>query len=181
MKIIFYLGTLNKCDMTITDKIVYSQILYRSLWQNSESFDNEGKFSMDYYTDFNDGYVPIEWELTSSIAHDLSISDRQFFRTKSHLIELGYLSENGIKAIDKITDCFFELKNGKGLKGLALIVYSYIAHKSEKYGWVDKYHAKIAEDLAIDRTNLEHILSDLRNRRIVSVKNDGRRRLLRVV
>ena len=168
--------------MTIADKIVYSQILYRSLWDYGEmTFTKQGEFSIEGYEDELDGVVPIGWTVTQSISKGVNITKRQFYRSKKNLEDNGYLIDGGIRLIEGVTATFFELKTTSGLRGLPLIVFSYLSHKCAKYGQVDKYHGAMAEELGMDRTNLEHILTDLRNWHYITVQYKGRQPLIKTV
>jgi len=181
MKVIFYSATLFKTNLTITDKIVYSQLVYRSLWDcEDKPFDSDGTFSIEKYEINYEGYIPVGWTIDESISSVLNISRAQYFRSKAHLFELGYVSEYGIRLVTDVTANFFELKTDTGLSGMRLIVYSYIAHKNKTYGWYDKYHVAMAKELGIkDVHNLEHILTYLRENRFISVKYRGKQTLLR--
>lgn len=183
MKAIFYPCTLKESSMTIADKIVYSQILYRSLWDYGEmTFTKQGEFSVEGYEDELDGVVPIGWTVTpSAIASGLNISRAKFYQSQKSLGDNGYLIDGGIRLIEGVTATFFELKTTSGLRGLPLIVFSYLSHKCAKYGQVDKYHGAMAEELGMDRTNLEHILTDLRNRHYITVQYKGRQPLIKTV
>lgn len=181
-KVIFYPCTLKESSMTIADKIVYSQILYRSLWDESAAtFTKGGQVSTDEYMTEYDGVVPFGWSVSSSMAKELNITQRQFYRSKSNLENNGYLVYGGIRLIEGVTATFFELKTTSGLRGLPLIVFSYLSHKCAKYGQVDKYHGAMAEELGMDRTNLEHILTDLRKRHYITVQYKGRQPLIKTV
>ena len=80
-----------------------------------------------------------------------------------------------------MTDFFYELRTESGLRGMPLIVYSYLYHKTKAYGWVDKYHGKMAEEFCISRSRVEHIISDLRRGGFLEVCYKGRCPLLRAV
>lgn len=181
MKVIFYSAILSDTNLTITDKIVYSQFVYRSLWDNNEeTFDKDGSVDLETYEYDYEGYVPIGWSINESIASDMNISRAQYYLSKSHLTRHGYISEYGIRLVSDFSSNFFELKTKTGLTGWSLIVYSYLAHKSAYFGWVDKYHDQIAKDLCIsDVSNLEHILSQLKRNGFIQVKCRGKQRLLR--
>lgn len=181
MKVIFYPGSLQESNMTVSDAVLYCQILYRSICDGGrEVFGVDGKqFTTEHFETDCGWYVPIGWSVTASIASEINITRRQYFRSKKKLEENGYITIDGVLLLDGITNSYFELKPKSGLSGLRLIVYSYLANKSAKYGWVDKYHQAIARELGIDRTNLEHILTDLRGLGLIKVKNIGERRLLR--
>lgn len=181
MKSVLYPGILGESNLTATDKIVYSQILYRSLWDNSTSFTVDGNFSISEYTDYSDGYVPLSWSATSYIHYTVNISERQFFRSKKNLIDYGYMDSESIKLLDGITDTFFTLKTDTGLSGLRLIVYSYLADKTEKYGWVDKYRDAMAKELHLSENVLVNCLTYLHNAGFIERKRKVRQILIRAV
>ena len=182
MKAIFYTSTLSECNLTATDKIVYSQMLYRSLWDDNEtSFSNEGELILDTYETEYEGYVPIGWSVNETLAPELNITTRQYYISRKKLRDMGYMTEYGIRLLPDTLNHFFELKTDTGLSGYRLIVYSYIAHKNAEYGWMDKYHSVMATELHMDRGNLEHILTDLREQGRIAVKYRGRQAMLRAV
>ena len=184
MKTVFYPGVLGDTNMTLSDKLVYCQILYRSLWDNaSETFDKDGKFSPDnYWAEM----VPIGESVTSGVSKGINITSRQYFISYSHLREIDYITsadEYGPKGYLTILPCFakgyFELITESFLTGWPLIVYSYIYFKSKRYGWVDKYHSKIAEELQLSRSYLERVFTKLKDAGLIQYKDKGRQRLIR--
>ena len=165
--------------MTAMDSIVYSQILYRSLWDTNASFTQDGEFSLSYHQEEGGGYVELGWSVNESLAKELNISRRQYYQSRKNLQDAGYISKDGVLLLDGVTDTFFELKVGCGMRGMALIAYSYLANKTEKYGWVDKYHKAIAEDLHITERGLQKILAKLIKWRLVETKDGWKQTLLR--
>ena len=165
--------------MTAMDKIVYSQILYRSLWDSNASFTKDGDFSLSYYLEDNDGWVDIGWSVDESLAKELNISRRQYYQSKKNLQDSGYISKDGVLLLDGVTDTFFELKVNSGMRGLSLIVYSYLFNKTRKYGWVDKYHKAIAKELNITERGLQQILAKLIKCGLVQTKEGYKQTLLR--
>lgn len=184
MKSVFYLGILDDTNLSVSDKLVYCQILYRSLWDNSEeTFDKQGYFAPENYSN---GEVPIGITVSSSIADSVNISKRQYFASLNRLRELEYIISGDAYTPDGyvvmsncLTSEYFKLRTETGLTGLSLIVYSYIHFKSAKYKVVDKYHAAIASELRMSRSHLEQILTKLREGRHIIVKERKRQRLLR--
>ena len=179
MKIIFYLGTLNKCDMTITDKIVYSQMRYRSLMDGGrESFESDGTF-----TSSRDGSVPVSWTASQDFHDGVNVSRRQFFLSKRKLKKEGYIKtisgEPSLIFDNDTIGSFFELRTDTGLSGLSLIVYSYLDNKTEKYGWVDKYHDAIARELCVSSITLANCLARLIKDGFIEKKRRGKQVLLR--
>lgn len=183
MKAIFYPRTLFESTMTTTDRLVYSQLLYRSLWDNYESFDVDGAFTTEIYTSEYDGFVPIGWSATEQIIHNLNISKRSFYLSKQRLKEQGYIvgGESGdrIYIIPNVTVNYVELEYKTGLSGMNLIVYSYLNQKCKEYGWIDKYHVALAKELGISRPRLENIVSVLQDGGFLNKKSKGHQMLLR--
>lgn len=176
MKSVFYLGVLDNTAMTIADKLVYSQILYRSLWDCPEgTFDVDGKFCPENYIC---NVVPLGDSVSREIADYLNMSERQYYSSVKHLRELDYLCDVGgephIEIIDGcFSDEYFELIPESRLSGYSLIFYSYLCYKSAKYGWVDKYHSAIAKDLRMLRSNLERMITNLKNKKLIMTKERG--------
>ena len=165
--------------MTTMDSIVYSQILYRSLWDTNASFTQDGEFSLSYHQEEGGGYVELGWSVNESLAKELNISRRQYYQSRKNLQDAGYISKDGVLLLDGVTDTFFELKVDCGMRGMALIAYSYLFCKSKKYGWVDKYHKAIADDLHIPERSFQRILAKLIKWRLVETKEGWKQTLLR--
>ena len=91
------------------------------------------------------------------------------------------LGDEQVKLIDGLTDRFFQLHPKKGLNCLNLIVYSYLANKTEKFGWVDKYHDAIAKELGLSNLVLANCLRNLVAKKLIEKKKRGRQVLLRAV
>ena len=65
--------------MTTTERIVYSQILYRSLWDNesdSTFTKKDGQVSIETYEYDYGGIVPLGWSVSNSMAKDVNVSQR---------------------------------------------------------------------------------------------------------
>ena len=182
MKAVFYPRTCKESALTIVDRMVYSQVLFRSLWDAGKETFEEGEFSITNYTDWSQGLVPLGYTITSCIATSLNISRAQYFLSCKRLREMGYITQEGVILLDGVTDSFFELHTESGLSGLSLIVYSYLVNKTREYGWVDKYHAAIAKELGIkDVRTLQRILADLKKSGLIQTKIKWRQTLLRAI
>lgn len=162
MKVVFYKSIMGKDGLTPTDKVVFCQSLYLSLMSkdNAYAFDANGKFIHGNMFEENGGYIPMSWRVNESfILSCLGISKMQYYLSMRHLKEKGYIIKNeyGEKFLYAIKPVpYFELKVNTGLRGLELIVYSYLADKekiAKKDGWVDKYHNAIAKDLNLPMSN----------------------------
>ena len=175
-KYIFYPNTLAIDELTITDGLVYSQMLFRSLWDMNEVTFTKGHFDIDeYHENFSD-YVPLGWTIDlTEIAKDLKISERQLYYTKKRLKENGLLTDDSIYIINDITTRFFELVVDKGLSGWELIVYSYLANKNKKHTWITLSHEILSKDLNIRRENFERIVSSLKAKGLIEKEKKGER------
>lgn len=179
MKSVFYASTLVECNMTVSEAILYSQILYRSICRNYDSFNgDDGKFSFEKYNTEDGCYLPIDWVVSNSIADDVNIPRSQFYKAKKSLEDKSYISEKWVKVVG-IEGGYFELlvnttlPDKSRLSGMSLIIYSYLADKTKKYGKVDTYHSKIASKFGIHRVTVERILAELRKLDNVSVEHSG--------
>ena len=184
MKVTFYKSILETKEITPADKIVFCQMLYVSLMDKncSFSFSSDGEFSTELYEDDFGGYVPIPNYVSEQMITDiLDISRRQYYLSCQRLKKAGYIVKNEFGKCLKLISLspYFELKVKTGLRNLALIVYSYIAHKEERYGYVDTYHDALARDLHISFSSLEKILSSLYANNLVQSKRVHYQRILK--
>lgn len=179
MKAIFYPATLDIEGLTVADAIVYSQTLYLSLWDTSDTFTKEGGFTVSTHS--NLGAVQFGCSITESIYKDVNLSRRQYYNSKKKLFETGYFCTEGIVLVDGVTDSFFELKTTTGLNGLRLVIYSYLANKSAKYGWIDKYHYAIAMELGIDQRVFQRNLAELKEMGLIRTKSHNNQTLLQTI
>lgn len=170
MKPIFYTGILEIPNLTAIDQIIYCQILYHALCSNRE---------YGYTADDYNGIVPHDYKVPESIATKVNVSRRQFYYSIERLKNLGLLTESKDAALKEgMTKRYFELLPESGLSGVSLIVYSYICHLCKKYGWTDRYHAALANDLHIENSHLRHILSRLYKSGHLARRYRGRQVLL---
>ena len=184
MKVTFYKSILEQKDITPADKIVFCQMLYVSLMDKncSFSFNSDGDFSTEVYEDDFGSYVPIPNYVSEQLITDaLEISRRQYYLSCKRLKEAGYIVKNEFGKCLKLISLspYFELKVDTGLRNLALIVYSYIVHKENRYGYVDTYHDALARDLHISFSSLEKILSSLYEQNLVKSERKRYQRILR--
>lgn len=167
--------------MSATDKIVYSQTLYRALWESSDSFTTEGEFTTTCYEYDYDGIVPYEWGVSVLLPEHINVSKSQYYQSRKKLFEAGYFNRYGVRMIDGVTESYFELKTSTGLNGLRLIIYSYLANKSEIYGWVDKYHRAIAKELNIAERVFQRNLAELKAMGLVETMERDKQTLIRTI
>lgn len=176
-------------DMTTADKIVYSQLVYESICAGGrETYSYTGKdLSVREYVENSDSLVPIGDSVTiSSISRHTNLSRYQCSISMRKLRDSDFivttdLGDEQVKLIDGLTDRFFQLHPKKGLNCLNLIVYSYLANKTEKFGWVDKYHDAIAKELGLSNLVLANCLRNLVAKKLIEKKKRGRQVLLRAV
>ena len=185
MKAIFYKSILSQENLTPTDRIVYSQILYLSLMEKSNSsYDLEGRFNLESANNKYGGYVPVSWRVSGKyICEILRISRKQYYLSFANLNKFGYLISDTNNTLVKLTCLipYFELDTKTKLRGYELIVYSYLLAKSAKYGWVDKYHDAIAKDLSLSRISIEQILHKLYKKGFLERMRRGHQVLLRPI
>lgn len=184
MKAVFYSGILKDANLTTSDKLVYCQILYRSMWDDpSETFEKDGTFAIP---DNLLQCAPISRFITASVCDCINIGRRQYFNSLKHLREVGlidppdeYSDTGSINIPDGLFNSeYFEIRTDTTLTGLSLIVYSYLWYKSKKYGWIDKNHEAMANELSMERTHLEHILSKLNKGGFIMFRYKNRQRLI---
>ncbi len=163
-KAVFYTATLKLEGLTLQDKVLYSQMLYRSLWDTGETFmTDDGKPDISSLSNDLDGWLPLSPFVKESIYKTINISRAQYYISKKRLRDYGYLTDDGEKIwiLDGVENGFFELKTGSGLTGRCLLVYSYISHLAGKYEWVDKYHKSIADNLGMSNLVFANCLTYL--------------------
>lgn len=145
-----------------------------------ESFEGDGSFNSTW-----DGYVPVSWTASQDFHEGVNVSRRQFFLSKSKLKKEGYIKtisgESSLVFNNDTIGSFFELRTDTGLSGLSLIVYSYLDNKTEKYGWVDKYHDAIARELCVSSITLANCLTRLMREGFVEKRRRGKQVLLRTI
>ena len=183
MKVVFYPLILWDDRLTICDKIVYSQLLYRTLWDTNEAFDREGNLDTSILQEEGGGWVSLTWSASKELYEALNISRAQFYQSKANLRSCGYLAtfggEERIQIVSGVEGRFFELKTKTGLAGKKLLVYSYLCHASARFGWVDKFHGKIAEALNLSPDAITKLLVRLCDEGFLEKKRRGRQVLLK--
>lgn len=183
MKVVFYPLILWDDRLTICDKIVYSQLLYRTLWDTNEAFDREGNLDTSILHEEGGGWVSLTWSANKELYAALNLSRRQFYQSKANLRSCGYLATFGgaerLQIVSGVEGKFFELKTNTGLSGLSLVIYSYIAHLSSRYGWVDRFHKNLAADLNLSLLVLANCLKRLCDEGFLEKKRRGRQVLLK--
>lgn len=127
--------------MTAIDKIVYCQMAYYDACAGQQ---NRGHITLEDYT------------------LGTNISRRQLYYAKERLRANGYLDEHGHAVpLADADGRYFDLRAESCLSGVALILYSYIAHLCKKYGWVDRYHTALAKDLCMSEKTINNALTRL--------------------
>ena len=170
MKTILYTGILGIPNLSAIDKIIYCQILYHGLCSNR---------NYNYTLEDYDGLVANDYPVNESLARKVNVSRSQFYEAKKRLLTNGFINEDGeAYLIDGITERYFELRPESGLSGVSLIVYSYICHLCDKYGWTDRYHGAIANDLCLSLGVLKNCLSRLYKSGHLARKFRGKQTLL---
>ena len=166
MKAVFYKSILEDTNLSPTDMIVYCQMLYLSLMDEGTAYRTDGKFdTRDIEEEYN-GYIQLSWRVSIKYISGMINSDykiasmKQCYLSLQSLKDCGYLvtNQSGMNMLKLVSlKPYFELKTDTELRGLELIVYSYIANKESiskrDDGWVDKYHNAIAKDLNLPMSN----------------------------
>lgn len=157
--------------MSVSEAIIYSQIVYRSLCKAVGVFGEkkgDGPFAMKKKTFSIEDYkceggwsIPIGCDVSRSLAKEYGISDKQYYRIMKSLKDGGYISDSGVKITEGVAKSFFELRVASGLSGIALIVFSYLFNKASKYRFVKKTNDSIARELGTDKFYVSKILKSL--------------------
>ena len=170
MKAIFYTGILEAPNLSAIDQIVYCLTLYHGLCSNR----NYGYTLEDY-----NGIVANDYPAPESLAKKANVSHSQYYEAKKHLRAAGLLNQDGEAILKEgMTKRYFELRPESGLSGVSLIVYSYICHLCKKYGWTDRYHAALANDLHLSFGVVRNCLSRLYKSGHLARRYRGRQVLL---
>ena len=160
MKSVLYTRTLREEGMTAIDKIVYCQIAYYDLCGGQP---HNGHISLEDY------------------AMSANVSRRQLYYSKNTLTAKGYLDNDGHAVPLSDNDGrYFELLAESCLSGVALILYSYIAHLCKKYGWVDRRHSALAKDLCMSEKTINNALTRLYESGHILRQRKGKQTLLSV-
>lgn len=184
MESVFYRRALSFEQLSISDALVYSFLVYRSLvCTDNECYDLDGNFTMDGIMPDENGYIIMRNVSRTDVANSLNIAKRTAFNSISRLREFNLIcyDESGDELIyigdnKEIIGDFFPLEPETELKGLELVVYSYLKNKCKKYVVVDKFHKSIANELYMSRPHLEMILTKLEKAgRVSKVKKKGNR------
>ena len=114
----------------------------------------------------------------------LKISLKQSYLSFANLRELGYIVTNEfgeklVKVVELVP--FFSLVVDSGLKGTELIAYSYLMDKSNRYGWIDKFHDALARDLSLSIMSFKLILHKLYKKGFLGRMRRGHQVLLRPI
>lgn len=164
MKAVFYTQLFSDTGLGIGAKMIYSQLIFRAVVYNNESFDTEGEFNIDRAKVFEGDWCGLEHVKVSQVAKDLNIDPKTVSRTIKKLKESGRIDENNnIYIPDNILTSYIELLSDEWLSGWDLIVYSFIWNRTRKFKYIDTYRTKLAEFFCISETHLSNILLSLRN------------------
>ncbi|MBR3467409.1 MAG: hypothetical protein IKH15_09345 [Bacteroidales bacterium] len=158
---VFYTQTLEDGNMPIGVKIIYSQVIFRAVVCDGQSFDTDGEFDLSLVKEFEDDWCHIGWVRNQQIARDLGITRMTVYNAKRWLEEYDLIRGDRIYIPEGFFDRFFELQTETGLTGWPLVVYSYIYNKNRKYRYVDSYRTKIAKELHVGENHLSLIIGDL--------------------
>ena len=161
IKAIIYPVALGFPDLSVTDVIVYSQVLYRSLsGGGGDAFDKEGKLDVGKYADFG-WRVPIAESAAWAFYGEIGVSRSRYYESLVRLRERGYMDGESVLIVGGVCDRYFALHPRDGLSGYGLVVYSYIVEMTRRYGEVDRYHVDIAEELGLSVAGLSRCLKRL--------------------
>lgn len=181
----FYLKSLFLDWLSVSDAIVYSQILHRSLSEcGAGVFATDGSFSEERLRDSFGGGVEISGYARRLSADDVSLSRMQFYLSMRKLRSLGYIYDNGsgemVAIPDGVLRPYFPLRVDTGLSGLSLVVFSFICFKCVKFGWIDNYHSSMAKELGLSESTLSRCLKRLVDGGHLEKMRRGKQVLLRV-
>lgn len=176
MKAVFYTRLFSDADMSIGAKMVYSQLIFRAVICDNESFDTDGIFDIDRARVFEDGWCGLDNVQLCQVAFDLNIDPKTVSRTTRKLKELGRINEDNCIFIPaNIFAQYIELITESDLSGWELLLYSFIWNKTRKYKYVDTYRAKLSDNFGISETHLSNLLASLRSKGYIERKNNGHR------
>lgn len=139
MNVPFYNVLLQDMRLSPTERIIYSYLLYRSM-TNIEYFYDNASGSLDKSvireTVERNPYITCVHEKQNYIAEVLGVSEKSVWTSLQRLDEMGITSDGTIYAGAEIIldGGYFPIALYSGLKGMLLILYSFLKNKSEMNG-----------------------------------------------
>jgi len=175
LKAIIYLGALSIDGFSVSDAVVYSQIVYRSISDGgADAFSKEGKLDLAGYADL-EWMVPLSLMAQVEFYEDIGLSRSQYFRSLANLRYCGYLTDKAVYLDKDACSRFISLYPIRGLSGHALVVYSYVRHYTRRYKKLDKLHSNMAKELGMSEAGLSKCLGRLASWGLIRFERDGRR------
>lgn len=180
MTIIFYKTLLTEAkDLSPTERIIYSFLVSKSITLISELFDVDGT-CLDvvelYSLVEDDNWIDLYYMNNTQIAQKLNIARKTVTRSIEKLKSLGYIKGEYIRVTKELLEKgYFELHRLDMLTGELAIFYSYIKHKSLRFGGcVDTYKTKLAECLATTKVAISKLLNRLYALNLAKRLDDGK-------
>lgn len=165
-KVIFFRSLLTNNDMTPSEKIVYSAYAALAMYENHEVKEEWYPFPVDHINKF---YKKLQMS-------------RETVRTAlNSLRDKGIVKDNSLIHIPKslYEQGYFELHRLEDLTGQQLIFYSFIKHKSKKYGGcIDTFRSKLAEQFGVNPYSIKQYLAKLHKMGFVRRLEDGKLMIL---
>lgn len=175
MKAVFYTQLFSDTSLSIGVKMVYSQLIFRAVICDQQSFDKMGEFDIDLAREFEGRWCGLDLVRLSKVADDLNLDAKTVYRAVEHLRANGLINyDNSIYIPDNMFFGFIELKPESKLKGWDLIVYSYIWGKTRRYKYVDTYRPALANFFGVSETHLSNIVTSLREKGRIKRECDWR-------
>lgn len=181
MKGVLYTRLLEDENIPIGVKLVYSQLLFRVIVCDGQSFDSDGEFDLSLAKEFEGEWATMWNVRDTKVADDLNITRRTVFNCREWLEKHGLISEDKIYVPEGIFDRYLELHPESGLSGWPLVVYSYIYNKNRRYRYVDTYRARMAKELNTEESNISRTISLLVRNSIIERKSNWKNWKLRCV
>lgn len=167
MKIVYYRNLISRgCNLTPTERIVYSFLVSKSITYFSDLFDSDGVCIMteDLYDTIDDyGSIPLYQISIRKLAKELNISNQTVITSIKRLRDLEYICDDNIY-VDKETICggYFELLHSDIVSGQTLIFYSFLKDRAKKYGGcIDTYKCQLATLFCVNLSSIKQYLNKL--------------------
>lgn len=179
---IFYKKLLEVNSLTTSDKIIYSQFVYKSLSSIDEVFDNNGYFDTEALYDAfgcdSELWLDVNSISAGIISKNTGISLRQVKLSLSNLKQLGYISyEDDIYHVcvfkNVVCESYFNIDMSAGELSTHKIFYFYLKHKADKHnGGIDTWKSKLASEYHTTEENIKKMITRLKKDGLIE-REDG--------
>ena len=134
----FYVKVLTIDSLTPMDKIIYSFLLSRSIMSIDNIFSGTWNIDKDILSSVirsRNNYIPLNAQFYEDVSRQTSTSIGTVFNTMKKLRDLKFIIDEDILATEEIVfGGFFPLRTECKLRGLSLILYSFLKYRAQLNG-----------------------------------------------